>query len=56
MDKQYFYNKFEKIKNFIPTLITSMLILGISLIIANYYKNHIISSLLIYLFYFNLYF
>ena len=39
----YFYDKYKDIKNFVPTLITSILILIISFFIANYYKNHIIN-------------
>ena len=41
MDKQYFYKKYQDFKNFLPTLISSILILVVSFIIARYYKNHI---------------
>ena len=44
MDRQYFYNKYQDFKTFLPTLITSLLILVVSFIIATYYKNHIINS------------
>jgi small conductance mechanosensitive channel len=44
MTNRYFYDKFENVKNFIPSLLTSILILIIFYFIANYYKNNIINK------------